>query len=103
MFKFQFDRACFYRVEANAKFGVSNSIVYSSSTQTQHNITGKSVRALLFFEMTVCVFYHRRIPSIASDSGDERETRSTFTGEAGANKSRKLLFKKKVIKVCLSH
>jgi len=35
MLKFQFDRACFQREEASAKFAVSNNIMSASPTQTQ--------------------------------------------------------------------
>jgi len=36
---------------------------------------------------------------MASDSGDEHDTRSGLPTEGAVNKARKLLFKKKVIKV----
>ena len=45
------------------------------------------------------ILFCRRALSITSDSGDERESKTGFANGAGSNKTRKLLFKKKITKV----
>jgi len=44
----------------------------------------------------------RRAASIASDSGDERDSKTSFANGTAQNKTRKLLFKKKTTKVLFS-